>query len=118
MHKRIGNVLRGFRYRLRHYIPRLEAEGIAIKWRVLIAKAYASHLESCTDEASRKMRVKVVTHMDLVSEMMVASAYTGDEFKVVDLGSDGPVCSYHGLKIQCDPKQTDVNLVRVVEDKE
>ena len=117
MHKKIGHVLRGVKHRLWHYVPRLEAEGIAIKWRKLIAEAYTKHLAACTDEESRKKKVRVVAHMDLVTEMMIASAYAGDDFKVVELSSQGPVCAYHGLKIVCDPKQTDVNLVKVVEDK-
>jgi hypothetical protein len=117
MLKRIGHVLRGLRYRFKHYIPRLEAEGIAIKWRALIAAAYTKHLTSCKGEESEKKQVKFVAHMDLATEMMTASVYSGEDFKIVDLGPNGPVCMYHGLKIVCDPKQEDVDLVQVLEDK-
>ena len=118
MRKKIGNVLRGLKYRFKHYLPRLEAEGIIIKWRVLIADAYTKHMASVSPEDLKSKKYKVVTHMDLVTELMYADGYSGDHgFQVVDLSPAGPVCSYHGLKIVCDPYQVATGLVRVVEDK-
>jgi hypothetical protein len=122
MHKRITNVLRGIRHRVKQYIPRLEAEGIVIKWRTRIAEAYSNYVSSANVNNKGEFtlpskRVKIITHMDLVTEMMLAAGYAGEDFKIVEPTHEGVVCSYHGMKIVCDPKQMDTKLVRVVEDK-